>query len=270
MYAEVFVGHLRDYVDPMNSTVFPQHVRTRSSISLAVLAIASLGLGVGPSADAKPAKKALQSIRIVNGQGSVTISPCPAKSKKGICAKGVKVAGGVASFGSVQGDVSVAVPSGVSISVTTVQGDVTIGSIDNPITVITEQGSITATALRSPTVLANTTQGDVELAFAKDPSTVNSMTESGDITITSAAVGAESSFRLKTVQGDINVTPKAQVATFEGRTTQGSISATLPGGPYKVTASTVQGKVNNTLATAADSPRNVIAVIEAQGDVTLN
>jgi DUF4097 and DUF4098 domain-containing protein YvlB len=245
-----------------------QPLRTRTLLTLA--ATIALGLGVAPQADAKPAKQLVKSVRIVTDQGSVTISPCPVASKKGICAKAAKVAGGVASFGSKQGDVSVAVPSGVSISVTTVQGDVIIGNIDNPITVITEQGSITAKVIRSSTVLANTTQGDVELAFATDPITLNSTTSAGNITVTAAAAGADGTYRLQTTQGDISVKSQSQVATFEARTAQGSISATLPGGPYKVTASTGQGTVTNNLNVSTDSLRNVTAVVGSQGDVTLN
>jgi Putative adhesin len=252
----------------MNLTFAFQSLRTRTIAVLA--AMIALGLGVAPQAVAKPAKQTVKSVRIVTDQGSVTISPCPSSSKKGICARGAKAAGGVASYGSEQGDVSVAVPPGVSISVTTVQGDVIIGNIVNPITVITEQGSITAKAIRSTTVLANTTQGDVELVFAKDPISVNSMTSSGNITITSASAGADGTYRLQTTQGDITVKSLSPVATFEARTTQGSITATLPGGPYKVTASTSQGKVANNLNVAADAVRNVTAVVGSQGDVTLN
>jgi DUF4097 and DUF4098 domain-containing protein YvlB len=238
--------------------------------SLLALPLAmSLLLGVAPAATAKPVKKSkITSVVIVNGQGTVTVSAC-GTSKKGICSAKATAVGGIARFGSDQGDVTVAVPTGVKLSVQTTQGDVTLASIDNPLTVKAEQGTVVGTRLRSLSAAVTTVQGDVNLGFVSDPTSVTIVVGSGTVKVASEGPGSEGAFSVQADQGDILVSPKGQAKSIEAITKQGTVEIIAPGGPYLVQASSTLGTVNSAITSDPAATRTITATVTGQGDVTV-
>ncbi len=231
-----------------------------------------LSIPGSPASAAKAPKAAktipLRAVAITTGQGQVSVSACPVTKGKGICAKGAKAPGGVARISSDQGDLNVAVPVGVVVSVSTTQGDVTISGVPNVLSISTDQGKVTATGLRSETVTVETNQGDVSLAFVRDARTVDVKTNQGKIDVSAQTSGIEGTITAKTMEGNITLRPTAPVIGIDARTQQGDIDITLVGSPYKVDAKSTQGTVTNTVATGETS-RLVTAIAEKQGDVTI-
>jgi Putative adhesin len=247
--------------------------RTPRHIGFALVASGVLALAITPSTFAASRKavlkkSALKSVAVTTNQGSVRVTQCPPKGGKGICAKGVKVPGGQTNFFSDQGDVRIAVPKGVSVSVATTQGSVDVNNVSNVLAITTDQGSITATGIGSDSLYAETDQGDITLGFLVDPSRMEVKTNQGNINVTVAAGGQETDITASTIEGDITIAPKAPTRTFEARTSQGKIDLTLVGGPYKIEASTGQGTVTSPIV-SAESARTVVAVAQQQGDVIL-
>ncbi|MFG2004258.1 DUF4097 domain-containing protein [Spirillospora sp. NPDC048911] len=78
------------------------------------------------------------------------------------------------------GDLTVAGRTG-AVSVTSGSGDIELRDVSGQVRVMTNSGEVTATALRSSTVDAQTNTGDVTLAFAAAPQRTVVTTNTGDI-----------------------------------------------------------------------------------------
>jgi DUF4097 and DUF4098 domain-containing protein YvlB len=245
----------------------PSHVRfVRAFVAISVGGSLALLSTAPSSAVAKKTK--ITQVVVVTGQGTVTVSPC-GKSTKGICKKGAAAIGGIARFGSSQGDVSIAVPAGIPIKITTSQGDVNLGNLDNPLTIVTDQGGVEGPELRSTTVTATTTQGDVKLNFATDPAKLTVTTNEGTIDLRSRAAGAEGEIRARSDQGDVTIVPIGPQKLIDVFVKQGTVDVVAPGGGYTVVATTKQGTVNASVVSEAGASRTVTAIVDMQGDVTV-
>jgi DUF4097 and DUF4098 domain-containing protein YvlB len=236
-------------------------------IVLAVAVSTASPFGNGAADAAISSKKtAIRSVQVSTQQGSVRIVAC-GRSTKGICAKKATGVGGVARVSSRQGDLTVAVPTGLPVTISTGQGDVEIESIDNPLKVTTDQGSITATALRSKTITALTNQGEIELGFVADPQSIDLTTTQGGVRVSSASPGLETAIIVRASSGDVVFEPKSPSMSVDLRTGQGTIAVTLVGGPYRIDASTAQGTVTNLIPPSPAATRIATLVVGAQGDV---
>ncbi len=247
----------------------PQQLHARSVRALVVLSFGG-ALALAPTAPSSALAKKTKITQVVvnNGQGTVTVNPC-GKSTKGICKKGAAAVGGIARFGSSQGDVSIAVPAGIPVNITTSQGDVKLGSLDNPLVVVTDQGGVTGPTMRSSDVTVTTTQGDVRLTFATDPARLTVTTNEGTVDLRATAAGAEGEIRARTTQGDVTIVPIAPQKLIDVFTKQGTVDVLAPGGGYTVVATTKQGTVNASVVSEAGAKRTVNAIVDLQGDVTV-
>lgn len=241
--------------------------RALSLTALAVVVSTASLFGHGAAGAATSSKKTrILSVQVSTQQGSVRIIAC-GRSTKGICSKKATAAGGVARVSARQGDLTVAVPAGIPVTISTVQGDVEIQSIDNPLKVTTDQGSITATALRSKTITALTNQGEIELGFMADPQSADLTTTQGGVRVSSELPGLETAIKVRAGSGDVVFRPKSPSTSVDLLTDLGTIEANLVGGPYRIEASTAQGTVTNPLPPSPSATRTATLVVVTQGDV---
>lgn len=139
---------------------------------------------------------------------------------------------------TVSGDVIL--PRGVRLDASSVNGDVTVGSVLSELIVKTTNGDITVGASRGAVRVA-TTNGDVELGIDSVGGGVNVQTTNGDVTVHTAR-GVSGTLRMQTTNGDlefgltgtVTTRTRRQVAALLGsggsaielRTTNGDISVT--------------------------------------------
>lgn len=238
----------------------------KSHVAAAVL-LSGVALAFASPVGAASTKVALRSIEIVMTQGDVVVTPCPTKGGQGICAKNFRIAGGAARFGSTQGDLRIAVPANVPVNIRSIQGDVTVSNIANPLQIETTQGDISSTSLSSKRASLITRQGDIRVTFTTDPSSVSAATTEGDIELRSLAPGSDGQVTASTQQGNITIAPAGPQMIIDARSGEGNVDVKAIGGPYKVQTSSQQGTVVSAIPSDVASARSIVAAALMQGDV---
>jgi hypothetical protein len=100
----------------------------------------------------------------------------------------------------------ITVPSGLSVEATTSAGDITISGATGNLRLSSSAGDITATGLRSDSVQARSSAGDVSLGFDVPPTAVTGHTSAGDIDVTLPAADGGYRVHVHTSAGDHHVT----------------------------------------------------------------
>jgi hypothetical protein len=97
----------------------------------------------------------------------------------------------------------VEVPPGVRVDVRTDSGEVTVQGLDGWVRVVTSDGRVEGTELRSPEVLVDTSGGKVHLGFDAQPSRVDVDSGGGDVVI--VAPGGPYEVQVRAEGGEVEV-----------------------------------------------------------------
>jgi hypothetical protein len=87
------------------------------------------------------------------------------------------------SLGDCSVDVDILLPPGIVVQVTTRTGDIRAEGVSGEITATTRTGDITLRDLRSPRVGTSTGTGDIVVALAAAPESVQAQTSTGDLRV---------------------------------------------------------------------------------------
>lgn len=119
---------------------------------------------------------------------------------------GVLLTGDCAWYSSTcQVSFQVTVPAGLSIEATTSAGDITVHGATGRVQLSTSAGDVAATGLRSESVSARSSAGDVELAFDAPPTSVTVRSSAGDVDVDVPPADGGYRVKVSTSAGDQHV-----------------------------------------------------------------
>lgn len=119
----------------------------------------------------------------------------------------------VVPLGHCSADHRIEVPAGVRVDVRTDAGSVRVEGLDGWVRVVTTDGRVTGSDLRSPELIVDTSGGDVEVAFATSPSRVDLESGGGDIDV----VVPSDRYEITTVSGGGEVIERVGSEAFAER-----------------------------------------------------
>ncbi|WP_236007696.1 DUF4097 family beta strand repeat-containing protein [Nakamurella leprariae] len=144
-----------------------------------------------------------------------------------------------------EGTVTVAVPSGVQVSVATTAGAITAQGMPNELQLGSQLGAITVTA-PAEALIASTT--------------------SGNVVITDAASDAVA---VQTASGTVTASFVEEPSLLGVTTYSGTVDLALAGGPYAVDTTGVRAPLDITVATTESAAASRVVVVSTTGAVTL-
>jgi len=119
---------------------------------------------------------------------------------------GVVLTGDCAWYSSTcQVSFQVTVPAGLSVDATTSAGDITVHGTTSSVRLSSSAGDIRATGLRSESVDARSSAGDVELSFDGPPTSVTVHSSAGDVDVVLPPVDGSYRVEVDTSAGDQHV-----------------------------------------------------------------
>lgn len=135
------------------------------------------------------------------------------------------------SLGGFDGSLSLSlvVPAGTSLDVSSTAGDVHLVSVSGNVTANSSGGSVRGEDLQATTVVASSSAGGVALSFADDPNTVDASSSAGSVSV---------------AVPDDGTTYAVNASSSAGRTSIGI--ATDPNAPRHIRARSSAGNVNVT------------------------
>ncbi|MEN3360666.1 MAG: hypothetical protein V7637_4648 [Mycobacteriales bacterium] len=99
----------------------------------------------------------------------------------------------------------VTVPSGLTVDATTSAGDITLSGATGNLRLSSSAGDVTATGLRSGSVEATSSAGDVQVGFDAPPTAVTVHSSAGDVNVTLPQVDGGYRVHVSTSAGDQDV-----------------------------------------------------------------